>query len=530
MILSYYILVYTLIINNKYLVNIIISFDTCRYFLPIMAAKLGKDKGKEKEIMDGINTTDECSVCMQKYTKTTRVRVKLPCCGDEMCINCIYTYFITNTLVLICPSYKCDMEIQLSWVQNILGMFKYRKFMDIRNKHILDIQKPSIIAKHQDKANKYKSLTDTVDINSVNVQYKTLLNEINDLYTIIKAKETELYKLKVLKAEYRSYTTKSKIPANIVNAVSDGINKGVVSYVLYHCPETDCRGMVVDNGDCHQCGLCKIVTCKKCREIVADDHKCDKNIIKNIDKLTNGNTKACPRCKVLIFKIQGCNQMYCTNCNTPFEWDTGKIYNGNMTFFHNPHMVRNKTMNNNYNQLIKLHASVYNAYISLNEYLEKYFRTHSNIIDMEAYHISYLCGELSENDWVKAYTKQTIEYEIANKLNNIQPDIVNIINKINKDTSDLLLKHKLSISSYCKSDFNYELFDKVINIIVTALLECEDKLGNVLACYSRKSPRLVNIWFKELINLLNVHKNRCQYCKDDVLYNRILKLKDNATV
>ena len=51
-------------------------------------------------------------------------------------------------------------------------------------------------------------------------------------------------------------------------------------------------------------------------------------------KLIKKDSRKCPSCATPIFRVQGCNQMFCTYCNTNFDWASGKKING---VIHNPH-------------------------------------------------------------------------------------------------------------------------------------------------------------------------------------------------
>ncbi len=104
------------------------------------------------------------------------------------------------------------------------------------------------------------------------------------------------------------------------------------SNYLVKCPKDECRGYV---GQKMTCELCETKLCKQCHVILTEDeeHTCSEQDIETV-KILFANTKNCPGCKSLIYKIDGCDQMYCTMCHTAFSWRTGEVVTGKI---HNPH-------------------------------------------------------------------------------------------------------------------------------------------------------------------------------------------------
>jgi hypothetical protein len=126
------------------------------------------------------------------------------------------------------------------------------------------------------------------------------------------------------------------------------------------CPVENCKGFLSTGW---KCGICKTKVCAKCHEIktrgnilegtdggeehkeeeeveeengednVVRGHVCDPNNVETA-KLLKHDTKACPKCAAMIFKIDGCDQMFCTQCHTAFSWNTMRI---ETRIIHNPH-------------------------------------------------------------------------------------------------------------------------------------------------------------------------------------------------
>jgi hypothetical protein len=100
------------------------------------------------------------------------------------------------------------------------------------------------------------------------------------------------------------------------------------------CPAEGCRGFLSSQW---KCGICELWTCPDCHELKGEsrdcEHTCDPSNLETA-KLLEKDSKPCPSCNSLIFKISGCNQMWCTMCNTAFCWATGRIERNHI---HNPH-------------------------------------------------------------------------------------------------------------------------------------------------------------------------------------------------
>ena len=99
---------------------------------------------------------------------------------------------------------------------------------------------------------------------------------------------------------------------------------------IMHCQVELCPGFLSTQ---YKCGLCSVYTCSTCFQVKEQDHVCKPDNVATA-KLLREETKPCPSCTTRIYKIDGCDQMWCTECKTAFSWKTGQVVNGRI---HNPH-------------------------------------------------------------------------------------------------------------------------------------------------------------------------------------------------
>lgn len=101
------------------------------------------------------------------------------------------------------------------------------------------------------------------------------------------------------------------------------------------CTVTGCNGFL---STAWKCEMCENWSCSKCFEVKGLDnnaeHVCTPDNLATAE-LIRRDTKPCPKCGEMISKIDGCDQMWCITCHTPFSWTTGREVTGGV--IHNPH-------------------------------------------------------------------------------------------------------------------------------------------------------------------------------------------------
>ena len=108
------------------------------------------------------------------------------------------------------------------------------------------------------------------------------------------------------------------------------------------CPTADCRGFLSTG---YKCGTCQEQFCASCREPKVEGHECDPALVATIAAIAK-DSRPCPNCGMAISKVSGCDQMYCTSCDTAYSYQTGKVVTG---VIHNPHY---------FERMKKLHGAV----------------------------------------------------------------------------------------------------------------------------------------------------------------------------
>ena len=264
----------------------------------------------------------ECSVCLEKITGSVRKEVPCQYCQYAACLTCVKRYMLESPQDAHCMNCKrawnrefIDSYLSMSFRKNALKAHREEILVD-REKARLPLLQPRVSAK--------------VRADEMNVQILDSLKMVAELEKTVASARHNIYALQNRQHRLREIAA-GNIPPTEENAVGD---KKEVRQFTQKCPVEDCRGFLSSQW---KCGTCQTYVCHECLVPKGKErdaaHTCNEDT-KATAALIRKETKPCPKCGMGISKVDGCDQMWCMSCQTPFSWSTGRLVFG---VVHNPH-------------------------------------------------------------------------------------------------------------------------------------------------------------------------------------------------
>ena len=260
-----------------------------------------------------------CDVCCEKFTYHNK-KVNCQFCDFSACRECHKTYVFGTNNEFHCMS--CRKEWTDDYVATNFTKKMYNNELRIHRENIIVDKEKAFLPHTQECLGRYKKYKEyELFIEKCRRNRKKLLDQHVNNEKISWKRYNE-----VTSDIQRAPRRKQELKLWVVD------KKYETQKVMWTwpCPESTCKGFL--EGNTGTCGICKRQFCKECNEEHQCDHVCDKET-KETFKLIKKDCKPCPKCSSVIYKIDGCDQMWCPDCKTAFSWTKGTIE----TKIHNPH-------------------------------------------------------------------------------------------------------------------------------------------------------------------------------------------------
>lgn len=426
-----------------------------------------------------------CVVCFEDFNKSTRSKTTCPYCTTSICRGCLQQYVLND----ITDEPKCvNTTCESRWTRDFLdtqltATFRFNQYKKHREQILYDREKSRLPATQEDAAAYKVAVSKYITMPQVNgdyLLYRDKLIQNNTTYTEQRALRNTVQSFGRVRINGDA--------APIVHRVA----------FIRPCPAEDCRGFL---STAWKCGMCNKYTCKDCHELkgARQDaaHTCHPDNIASAAAII-AETKPCPKCGIRIWKIQGCDQMWCTGCNTGFSWTTGQIVTGPI---HNPHYFEWMRRNN---QAPLPAAPVFNCDVANEDQIHMILDTHnprstkawlleawrilreeqdhrpSRITEEEAHRIlrvRYLVEEITEDEWKQKMQQAEKKYRYIRAVQQVRETIVgggqdilrqvlqpvHDTNKIKEQVKDLLAFCNKSYETIGKQ-FNCKVESYMINV------------------------------------------------------------------
>lgn len=248
-----------------------------------------------------------CLICCEDYNCSTRKEVTCDWCKFSACRTCCQTYILEKDATMCMNAGKnpdgspvCGVTWERKFVtDNFPKTWVNGEWRKMLTKVAVDKEKALLPA--------------TLGV----IEDRKARKVIEEQISLI---ETYICKMKTHKTR-------------LLNRLRNGEYKKNNNYNGRRCPDENCKGFL---NNVWKCGLCEKWACKDCNHVKGtsqdSEHTCNKDDVET-ETLLKNDTKSCPKCQTPIYKIDGCDQMWCPECHTAFSWTTGNTE----TRIHNPH-------------------------------------------------------------------------------------------------------------------------------------------------------------------------------------------------
>tara|TARA_B100000925_G_scaffold106268_1_gene78345 strand:+ start:2188 stop:3675 length:1488 start_codon:yes stop_codon:yes gene_type:complete len=448
-----------------------------------------------------------CQICCNDFNKSTRTPIK--CKNQECkvlaCKECVRTYLSTQTGDPHCMG--CKIAFDDNFIVMNLNRTWCEKDYRQHRKGILLEQQMARMPETVEAAERFN------EINAIAEKNIELSNQIADLRRAIRQLEIERNR-----NEVRVYNLNR-------HGNPEGKEQEKRKFIMA-CPDDDCRGYLSTG---YKCEMCKLFTCSHCLKIIGPDknnhnHVCNEDDVKTADFIKS-TTKPCPGCGERIFKIEGCDQMWCTQCHVAFSWKTGIVDNG---VVHNPHFyahqragggapmrnpgeiacggmpnwwnIRN-IMRNRYYVLHSPHRNEFRKFI------ENIGDLHRTFAHIQHYELQRARQKIRDNanhepDRIRYLLKQITKEELANnvirkdKLRRKYTELVHIYELIHVVSVDLFrwIENYIANEAPKSQENDVELIimtniNEKINELEALRVYANEQLGTISVSYNQKVPQ-----------------------------------------
>lgn len=341
------------------------------------------------------STRSECPICVEAYTDKIRQTVTCKYCLYKCCTVCVKTYLLSTSDDPHC------MNCRRGWDRDFL--------YDILTKSFVN----SKLRKHR------KCL--------LLEREKAKIPETQSYVNFLLQKREKEHKMKEIKKKINELWLEYDVIVRSVRTIESHPEDLKSNKRMLKCQYSDCRGYLTGS----KCNICKHTTCRDCISItdidsngnvIEEKHVCNEDAKKTAEMILN-ETKPCPSCSERIYKISGCDQMWCTQCNVAFSWNSGTMISGTV---HNPHYYQWLANNGTQNPPIRnagdvvcgglIHiATLYGShriheYLGKNDVYERIINLHRSISHTQ--------------DVIVNVSRQKLQHKINEKLRNSRAEYI----------------------------------------------------------------------------------------------------------